>query len=191
MQHSERQLIAQAQRGRREAFGELVRRYQDRVFNLAYRLLGSVQEAEDVTQETFLCAFRALRTFRGRSQFFTWLYRIAVNKAANARRGRLLRYRRERDDKLLGDGQRPQENSPSRALEAEEEELLLQKALNQLSPDHRTVLVLSVIEGMKYEAIAETLHIPVGTVRSRLHRARLELREVLSSMDARAALGEE
>lgn len=175
-------LIADCLEGRTSAFGELVRRYQDRLFNTVYRLLANAEDARDVVQEAFLNAYQSLDTFKGDSLFFTWLYRIAFNAAIS--------YKRKRKAVLslngLPEGQGPSEpmdpseiNQPGFALEQVEEERRLQRALDRLSPQHRAVLVLKEIEGQKYEEIAEVLEVPVGTVRSRLHRARLELRDIL------------
>jgi RNA polymerase sigma-70 factor (ECF subfamily) len=173
-------LIAECLQGRADAFGELVRRYQDRLYNTVYRLLGNAEDARDVVQEAFLHAYQALDTFKGDSLFFTWLYRIAVNTAIT-----LKRKRRVVVSLTTGvhEAAQPLDMSeriqPGYALEQAEEERRLQRALNRLSPEHRTVLILKDIEGEKYETMAELLGVPIGTIRSRLHRARLELRDVL------------
>jgi RNA polymerase sigma-70 factor (ECF subfamily) len=175
-------LIARSARGDRAAFGELVQRYQDRLYNTVYRLLDNAEDAQDVVQDAFLNAYQSLAGFKGDAQFFTWLYRIAVNQAISLKRKRRL--------VLSGDARNsgrvviePLDESeqarPGRALERADDERTVQDALNRLSPDHRTVLVLKELEGQKYETIAEILQVPIGTVRSRLHRARLELRDLL------------
>jgi len=164
------------------AFGELIRRYQDRLFNSVFRILGNVEDAQDAVQETFLNAFRSLDSFKGDAEFFTWLYRIAWNTAVSLKRKQrvVLSLHGDRNghagiDPLDGsDG-----NQPGHALEKAEQERRVQDALTRLSPEHRTVLVLKEIENQKYETIAEILDLPVGTIRSRIHRARMELREIL------------
>jgi RNA polymerase sigma-70 factor, ECF subfamily len=172
-------LIAECLGGRGDAFGDLVRRHQDRLFNTVYRLLGNAEDARDVVQEAFLHAYQALDTFKGDSLFFTWLYRIAVNTAITWKRKR-------RAVLSLSPGLHEAEPAdvsergrPGFALEQAEEERRLQQALNRLSPEHRAVLILKDIEGEKYESMADLLGVPIGTIRSRLHRARLELRDLL------------
>jgi RNA polymerase sigma-70 factor (ECF subfamily) len=176
-------LIAECLQGRSAAFGELVRRYQDRLYNTAYRLMGNADDAQDVVQEAFLNAYQSLASFKGDSLFFTWLYRIAVNTAISLKRKQrvVLSIHGAGPDQPGVEPLDPSELSrPERALEQEEEERRVQRALDRLSPEHRTVLVLKEIEGQKYEAMAEILGVPIGTIRSRLHRARLELRQLLS-----------
>lgn len=172
-------LIADSRRGDPAAFGELVRRYQDRLYNTVYRLVGNADDALDVVQESFLHAYQALDGFKGDAQFFTWLYRIAVNTAISHKRKQRVPAVRL----APGDDDEPADRSevsqPGLALERAEEERRIQEALGRLSPEHRAVLILKEIEGQKYEAIADILGVPIGTIRSRLHRARLELREVL------------
>ena len=176
-------LIAAARAGQTEAFGELVRQHQDRLYPTVFRLTGSPEEAQDVLQEAFLRAFTKLDRFQGESSFYTWVYRIAVNLALSQRRKR-------RPNTQLGDNPTrsateivdPGENDPSLRLERLERDRLIQQALDALAPDHRAVVVLKEYDGLRYEEIAEILSIPVGTVRSRLHRARSELRVRLSSL---------
>jgi RNA polymerase sigma-70 factor (ECF subfamily) len=180
----EQQLIAECLQGRSAAFGELVRRYQDRLYNTVYRLLDNAEDAQDVVQDAFIHAYQSLTSFKGDSLFYTWLYRIAVNTAISWRRKQrnVLRLRadgnggREPADVSVG-------NEPGHALERAEEERRVQLALNRVSLEHRAVLILKDMEGQKYEAMAEILQVPIGTIRSRLHRARLEMRQVLEEMD--------
>jgi RNA polymerase sigma-70 factor (ECF subfamily) len=176
-------LIADCLRGNPAAFTVLMRRYEDRLFNTVFRLLGNAQDAEDVVQETFLNAYQSLHTFKGESQVFTWLYRIAYNTAISHKRKQkgTLSIDAGRNGEASGiEPLDPSEhNQPGNALQRSEEESRIQRALNQLSPEHKIVLVLKEMEGQKYETIADILQVPVGTVRSRLHRARLELREIL------------
>jgi RNA polymerase sigma-70 factor (ECF subfamily) len=178
----DRRLIAECLQGQSTAFGELVRRYQDRLYSTVYRLVDNAEDAQDVVQETFLNAYQALDTFKGDAQFFTWLYRIAVNAAISLKRKQrvVLRLNPGREDNA---GPEPVDTSdlsrPDHALETAEQGRRVQEALSRLSPEHRAVLVLKDMEGQKYEAMAEILGVPIGTIRSRLHRARLELRELL------------
>jgi RNA polymerase sigma-70 factor (ECF subfamily) len=176
----DRELISACLEGRTECFAELVRRYQDRLYNAVFRMLGSAEDAQDVVQEAFVNAYQALGSFKGEARFFTWLYRIAMNQAISWKRKRRvtarLELRHEENSQPLDQSVGSQ---PAEALERAEEEEQLQRALARLSMEHRVVLVLKEIEGLKYEEIAEALRVPIGTVRSRLHRARVELREVL------------
>jgi RNA polymerase sigma-70 factor (ECF subfamily) len=176
----DRQLITDCLRGRTEAFGELVKRYQDRLYNAVYRYLDNAEDAQDVVQEAFLSAYQALDGFKGGSQFFTWLYRIAMNHAIDRKRRRRLVLRVET---LQEEDRHPIDESdaanPTEVLGKKEERERLHQALQLLSAEHRLVLILKDIEGLKYEEMAETLDVPIGTIRSRLHRARLELREIL------------
>lgn len=187
MSVDDRQLIDECLKGRTEAYGELVRRYQDRVYNTVFRLLGQAEDAQDVAQETFLNAFHSLDSFKGDSQFFTWLYRIAVNAAISLKRKQRVALRLEHGYRAGAVSAEPTDVSewsqPGLALEKADEERRMQEVLNRLSPDHRSVLVLKEIDGLKYEDIAEVLQVPIGTVRSRLFRAREELRELLEQSD--------
>jgi RNA polymerase sigma-70 factor (ECF subfamily) len=176
--------------GDRAAFGVLVRRYQDRLFHTAYRLLGNADDALDVVQDSFLNAYQSLHQFKGDARFFTWLYRIAVNSAISLRR-RSARVAGRRAivsaDRAGGAATEPSDESegsrPGAAMERAEDERRLQVALDGLTTEHRTVLVLKEIEGRKYEVIADLLGVPIGTVRSRLHRARVELRDRLQGVE--------
>jgi RNA polymerase sigma-70 factor (ECF subfamily) len=178
----DRRLIAECLEGRTAAFGELVRRYQDRLYNTVYRLVDNAEDAQDVVQDAFLNAYQSLESFKGDAQFFTWLYRIAVNTAISLKRKQRVAFS-IRAGRATDGANEPLDGSefsrPEHALEKAEQERWIQGALNRLSAEHRTVLVLKEIEGQKYEQMAEILGVPIGTVRSRLHRARLELRELL------------
>jgi RNA polymerase sigma-70 factor (ECF subfamily) len=180
-------LIAECLQGRTAAFGELVKRYQDRLYNTAYRLMGNAEDAQDVVQEAFLNAYQSLGGFKGDSLFFTWLYRIAVNTAISLKRKQrvaLSIHTGPGEEGGIDPADPSVASQPTHALEQAEEERRVQQALDRLSPEHRTVLVLKEIEGQKYEMMAEILGVPIGTIRSRLHRARLELRELLSQEES-------
>src|SRR5262245_13393895 len=150
-------------------------------------MLDNAEDAYDVVQEAFLNAYQSLNSFKGDAEFFTWLYRIAFNAAISLKRKRRAAPRLEWTD---GDkaGIEPIDESafsePGSNLARTEEEAILQTALNRLSPEHRSVLVLKDIDGQKYEDIAEILNVPIGTIRSRLHRARMELRELLQAKES-------
>jgi RNA polymerase sigma-70 factor, ECF subfamily len=175
-------LIAECRHGDTAAFGVLVRRYQDRLFNTVFRLVGNAEDSYDVVQEAFLNAYQSLDGFKGDALFFTWLYRIAVNTAISLKRKQ--RSAVSIDAHRNGEGgieplDSSEESRPGHALEQAEQERRIQRALARLSPEHRAVLVLKDMEGQKYETMAEVLQVPIGTIRSRLHRARVELRELL------------
>ena len=174
-------LIADCLGGDTAAFGELVRRHQDRLYNTVYHLVDNAEDALDVVQEAFLNAYQSLESFKGDSLFFTWLYRIAVNTAISLKRKkRVLARIANRNGEMVVEPADPSEsNRPGHALEQAEEEHKLHGALARLSAEHRAVLVMKELEGQKYEEIAEALNVSLGTIRSRLHRARLELRELL------------
>jgi RNA polymerase sigma-70 factor (ECF subfamily) len=183
--NDENSLIAACRAGRTEAFGVLVQRYQDRLYPTMLRLTGSADDALDLLQDAFLRAFEKLDRFQGESSFYTWVYRIAVNLALSGRRRRRVTARigigggrgeplDPQDDSSLSD--------PTLPLERAERDDLIQSALNSLADDHRAVVVMKEFDGLHYEEIATILNIPVGTVRSRLHRARLDLRERLKGV---------
>ncbi|HYT91223.1 MAG TPA: sigma-70 family RNA polymerase sigma factor [Gemmataceae bacterium] len=187
MSADDHRLIAECLKGRAAAFGELVCRYQDRLFNTVYRLLDSAEDAQDVVQEAFLSAYQSLDSFKGDSQFYTWLYRIAFNTAISLKRKQrvVLSLHTARDEGDIEPLDASELSQPEHALEKAEEERRIQHALNRLSPEHRAVLIMKDMEGQKYETMAEALQVPIGTIRSRLHRARLELRELLRQEEER------
>jgi RNA polymerase sigma-70 factor (ECF subfamily) len=181
----DRRLIEQCLGGRRDAFGELVSRYQARLYNVVIRLVDHADDAADVVQDAFLNAFQSLPSFKGDAEFFTWLYRIAFNSAISLKRRKRATVSLDAGGPDGGiDPDDPSEYvKPGQALQRMEDEAQLQEAMSRLSSEHREVLVLKDIEGMKYEDIAEILGVPIGTIRSRLHRARLELRDLLPPQD--------
>jgi RNA polymerase sigma-70 factor (ECF subfamily) len=175
-------LIAASRTGDPAAFGELVRRYQDRLYRTVARILDNPEDARDVVQDAFLHAYQALDSFKGDALFFTWLYRIAVNAAISLRRKKraVLSLHAARPGEGAAEPRDPSDGCrPGFALEQAEQEQRVRRALARLSPEHRAVLVMKDMEGQKYEAMADALGVPVGTIRSRLHRARMELRELL------------
>ncbi|RPI73989.1 MAG: sigma-70 family RNA polymerase sigma factor [Planctomycetaceae bacterium] len=189
MAKPDQELIAECLRGQSHAFGELVARYQNRLYNTLKNVLGSAEEAQDACQDTFLTAYQKLHTFGGRSAFYSWLFRIAFNTAIS-------RTRKKRRATVSIDAAQEQTGSepidmrndlqPGHSLETAERQTAVREALAELSEEFRTVLVLKEMEGLKYEEIAEIVDCPIGTVRSRIHRAREELRERLSAWMAEA-----
>lgn len=170
-------LVERVQRGERAAFDVLVRKYQHKILNLITRYVHDPMEAQDVAQEAFIKAYRALRNFRGDSAFYTWLYRIAINTAKNF---------------LVAQGRRPPgsdidaqdaeqfdvesrlkyRDTPEQELLKDELEKAVYRAIDELPDDLRTAITLREMEGMSYEDIATAMDCPIGTVRSRIFRAR-------------------
>lgn len=192
-------LVRQVQAGRVDAFAHLVVRYQDRIHNACWRICRNLDDARDLTQETFLKAFTAIAGFEGKSGVYTWLFRIAVNLALSHRKKAKLRYVASLDaGDDSGDGesagsaaQRVADGrsvGPGAALEAQEMRRRVAGALRAVDENHRVMLVLRDIEGFDYARIAEILDVPVGTIKSRVHRARAALRQIMEETpDADAA----
>jgi RNA polymerase sigma-70 factor (ECF subfamily) len=182
---TDRELVEQARAGDAEAFGSLVRRHQKRIFRLAYHLVRSGAEAEDVTQETFVRAYQALDRFDGRSEPFTWLYRIAVNLSLNS-----IRARKPTKDSTPSDDPRiegllselrPQQPDPAASSQQRQLAAALCEGIDTLSDTLRTTLILVCIDGVAHEEASRILGCPEGTVAWRVHEARRKLREYLSS----------
>jgi RNA polymerase sigma-70 factor (ECF subfamily) len=180
-------LVNACRAGQTEAFGALVERYQERLYATILRLIGSAEDAKDVLQDTFLRAYEKLEQFQGESSFYTWVYRIAVNLALSdrrRRRGGTVHYQRAdglgRECEELADTSL--DADPTFPLERAERDRAVEAALHQLCPDHRAIVVLKDFDGRRYEEISTILDVPLGTVRSRLHRARCELRERLRGL---------
>jgi len=182
----DRRAIADCLAGRADAFGDLVRRYQDRLFAAVYRIVDHADDAQDAVQDAFLNAYQSLGNFKGDAEFYTWLYRIAFNAAVSRQRKRraVVSLESGRNGQAVAD---PTDDSegvrPGELMERAEEHAALYAALERLSIEHRAVLVMKEIDGLKYEQIADVTGVPIGTVRSRLHRARLELRDLLAAGD--------
>jgi RNA polymerase sigma-70 factor (ECF subfamily) len=171
---SELDLIAQAQQGDRRAFGELVRRHREGVINVVYRMCGDANVAEDAAQEAFIRAWQHLASYRPRSPFRNWVYRIATNAALDA-----LRRERETVD-IDALAVASSDEGPEAAVEGEERGERVRQAVLALPPASRAAVVLREYEGLSYQEIADTLGIPMGTVMSRLNYARKRLRESLA-----------
>jgi len=176
------QLIAGALAGDTAAFGELATRHQDRLYNTLVHVVGSAEDAYDVVQDALVQAFLKLDTFHGASAFYTWLYRIAFNLAISRRRRQRPFVSVEQHRLMAGEEPLERGAGPGERIEQHERAVQVQQALAALSEEHRAVLVLREIDGCCYETIGEILDLPVGTVRSRLHRARLQLREQLKEV---------
>ncbi|HEY0076368.1 MAG TPA: sigma-70 family RNA polymerase sigma factor [Abditibacteriaceae bacterium] len=182
---TEAQLLERCRAGDLEAFDDLMARHQNRVFSLCLWLLRDHDAASDAAQETFIRAFRAIGNFRGECAVSTWLHRIAVNVAGDSatRRKRAAKplSELETDDSPAPEAVAPLRENPLETLARNERQQAVRKALDELSEHHRTVLVLFDIQGHSYEDIAQVLELPIGTVKSRLNRARAALRERLET----------
>jgi RNA polymerase sigma-70 factor (ECF subfamily) len=187
MSADERRLIDRLIERDEQAFSEIVRRYQDKVFSLIYRMLGNRPEAEDVAQDVFITVFKTIESFRGEAKFTTWLLRIAANHAKN-RIKHLARRPTEGADpddvsqlRQLPDRPAPpvqaQIDTPDKVLEAAETNALMQQAVAALDEDQRLLVVLRDVEELSYEEIGEITGLPEGTIKSRLHRARMAIKE--------------
>lgn len=189
---SDAELIERTRTGDAGAFDGLIERYQDRVYNLCYRLCPNHADAADLTQTAFLKALESLSRFEARSNFFTWLYRIAANEALSLRRQRRRRPSVSLDS--VDDDRRAAEpaleESSAIATRIDQADLMkrLEAALEQLDDEFRVAVVLRDVEDMDYSEIADVLGVPVGTVKSRIHRGRMMLRTILSA-PARASGG--
>lgn len=176
-QEQDQQLVERVQQGEKRAFDLLVLKYQHKIYALVMRFVHDTQEAQDVAQEAFIKAYRALGNFRGESAFYTWLYRIAINTAKNhlvAKGRRPPDVDIEADDAefFIGDNGLKDIDTPEHNLLRDEIEQVVHKAIHQLPEDLRTALTLREFDGLSYEEIAEVMQCPVGTVRSRIFRAR-------------------
>jgi len=189
MSLAERLLIARLKEREEHAFSEVFRLYGDKVFSLVYRMIGNRAEAEDITQEVFITVFKTIETFRGEAKFTTWLLRIAANQSKNR-----IKYlaRRATDPEGLdgggvGDVQAApnvvpltgQVDAPDVIMEAKEIDQLTQQAVMALDEDQRELVVLRDVEEMSYQEIGEITGLPEGTIKSRLHRARMAIKEWL------------
>jgi RNA polymerase sigma-70 factor (ECF subfamily) len=186
----ERMLIRRLQDRDERAFEEVVRLYENKVYNLVYRMIGSSEEAEDLAQEVFVTVFKSIDSFRGEAKFSTWLYRIAANHCKNRMKylgRRSYKQTGELDEAAEREAQkaqpsaiRPQVDGPDAVLEGLELERLVQRSMQALDEEHREVIVLRDLEDLSYEEIAQITGVELGTVKSRLHRARLQLKELMA-----------
>lgn len=185
---NDKQLIARCQRGDKDAFDTLFRLYEKRVYNLAYRLSTNYDEANDITIDAFVRVFQAIKLFRGASNFSTWLFRIVTNvyldrrKRSKNKQHLSLQEYIELDENSVARQIEDPGPTPDLVIEGIERSELLQKAINELPDYQRTMVILYHTEGLAYDEIAEVLSLPIGTVKSRLNRARLTLREKLEPL---------
>jgi RNA polymerase sigma-70 factor, ECF subfamily len=184
----ERRLVRKLRERDERAFRELIEQYGDRVYNLTYRMLGDRQEAEDVAQEVFITVFKSIDSFRGDSKLSTWLYRVTANHCKNRIKYLARRYDRskaEYDDGIDRDRATAAYTAPNPSRKPDEQmegmelELQLQGAIADLDEEHRLLVVLRDVEELSYDEICQITGLPEGTVKSRLHRARLALRKKL------------
>ena len=176
-------LVEKARAGDAQAFGLIFERSKGMVWNVAYRMTGDFDAAEDLAQDVFVTAWRKLASFRGESAFSTWLYRITVNKAFNAKKsGKMVQRLTDEEMANLVDVETFAQQNPSAGVDQMETERVLAGLLAQLEPERRLALILREIEGLSYEEIAEAMDTPVGTVRSRISRAREELEAIAKKM---------
>ncbi len=180
-------LIQRSQQGDLQAFDRLVATQQDRIYHLAYRITGNFHDAQDATQEAFLKAYRALPQYRHGASFQTWLYRIATNAALDVIRRRPQAPPISLDEAPFAGHL----DDPDDEEQRHEVQRRVHRALAALSPEHRTVVLLRDFEGLTYDEIAVIFGIPVGTVRSRLSRAREALRPLLSDLAPHGRSGED
>jgi RNA polymerase sigma-70 factor (ECF subfamily) len=187
-QEDDQSLVRIFQADREDAFDSLLLRYKDRVFNICYRFLGDYQESDDTAQEIWVKVYRFLKGFRLEARFSTWLFRITINACKNKLSS--AQYRDNKKIISLSNSQdsdtdipfkemKDNSHSPLKEIERKEKLRLIQKAIDSLSQDHKTVIILRDIEGMSYDEIVQITGDKPGTVKSRLARARLELRKKL------------
>lgn len=188
---NEREVILACQKGDAQAFEYLVSRYQKQMFNMAFRMTGSYEEACEVVQEAFLSAYRSIKKYRGEAKFSTWLYSITINQTRS--RLKEMRNRDFHEGQSIDDPQGDDPDSPVKqyssdqigvAEQVEQKEIKekVQECINALDEEHREVVVLRDIQGFSYDEIAEMLKVPDGTVKSRLFRARLLLKDSIGKV---------
>jgi RNA polymerase sigma-70 factor (ECF subfamily) len=186
----EQLLVDRCRQGDRESFAQLMRLHERQIYNFTYRMLGDEEEAEDLTQDIFVAAFKGIRKFRGEAKFSTWLYRIALNQTRNrikylsrrdffAKQSRRVQYRQEspweNPDLLPDSAPTPEQWTLTKSMAAQ-----VQECLNQIPPQARQILVMRDVQGFSYEELSEMLSLNPGTVKSRLHRARSALQQCLA-----------
>jgi RNA polymerase sigma-70 factor, ECF subfamily len=176
----DRELVARCQLGEADAFNELVSRHQDRVYAAVTRFCGNGEDAADVVQRAFINAYRKISEFKGDAAFSTWIYRIAFNQAISFRRENRrtsVSLHAKDEDGLIAEP--VDERAPGESMETEETRKKVRQALERLEDEDRQIIILKDLQGHSYDEIAAILQVPKGTVRSRLHRARMELKEKL------------
>jgi RNA polymerase sigma-70 factor, ECF subfamily len=180
-------IVERALTGDAEAFGEIVRRWERRIFALTYGMLGREEDARDATQETFLAAFRNLRGFRGEAKVSSWLHRIAVNQCITRQRRAKIRSESALDEEhdANGDGfVTPLSHSPARVAEGRQETEAVRRAVNSLPNELRQVVVMKEFEELTFREIADALDLPLSTVKSRLYTALKQLQMRLQKFES-------
>ncbi|HET9528123.1 MAG TPA: sigma-70 family RNA polymerase sigma factor [Pyrinomonadaceae bacterium] len=181
-------IVQRALTGDAEAFGEIVRRWERRIFALAYGMLGREDDARDATQETFLAAFRNLRGFRGEAKVSSWLHRIAVNQCISRQRQAKVRSEAALEDEQEKDAApfvTPVQYSPARVVEGRQETVAVRRAINSLPIELRQVVIMKEFEELTFREIAEALDVPLSTVKSRLYTALKQLQMRLQKFEGR------
>jgi len=185
---SDEVIVERALTGDAEAFGELVRRWERRIFALTYGMLGREEDARDATQETFLAAFRNLRGFRGEAKVSSWLHRIAVNQCITRQRRAKVRSESALEDEQdhdAGSFATPVSESPVRVVEGRQETLAVRRAINSLPIELRQIVVMKEFEELTFREIADALDLPLSTVKSRLYTALKQLQMRLQKFESR------
>src|SRR5215207_430401 len=179
-------IVERALTGDAEAFGELVRRWERRIFALTYGMLGREEDARDATQETFLAAFRNLRGFRGEAKVSSWLHRIAVNQCISRQRRSNVRSESALEDEHeTTDFATPLSHSPAHLVEGRQETAAVRRAINSLPIELRQVVVMKEFEELSFREIADALDLPLSTVKSRLYTALKQLQMRLENFESR------
>ena len=178
-------IVERALTGDAEAFGELVRRWERRIFALTYGMLGREEDARDATQETFLAAFRNLRGFRGEAKVSSWLHRIAVNQCISRQRRSKVRSESALEEEHETSFATPRRYSPAHLAEGRQETAAVRRAINSLPVELRQVVVMKEFEELTFREIADALDLPLSTVKSRLYTALKQLQMRLQKFDSR------
>jgi RNA polymerase sigma-70 factor (ECF subfamily) len=178
-------IVERALTGDAEAFGELVRRWERRIFALTYGMLGREEDARDATQETFLAAFRNLRGFRGEAKVSSWLHRIAVNQCISRQRRSKVRSESALEEEHETSFTTPRSYSPAHLAEGRQETVAVRRAINSLPVELRQVVVMKEFEELTFREIADVLDLPLSTVKSRLYTALKQLQMRLQKFESR------
>lgn len=181
------EMVDRCLRGERQAFDLLVEKYYKKIYNLAFRFVGDTEEANDLAQDIFTAAYKNIKKFRGDAKFSTWLFQIATNRGKNRfkylkRRGYFANRGSSDDEEERNDLQQnipDHTTNPETLLAGRQLQTIVQHAIDSLDPDHKEIVILRDIEGFSYEEIAKILNLPEGTTKSRLHRARMIVKEKL------------
>ncbi|SNS85231.1 RNA polymerase, sigma-24 subunit, RpoE [Anaerovirgula multivorans] len=184
LQHQEAVLIEKAKTGDVESFELLIASYQKRAFNIAYRMLGNLEDANDITQEALVKVYRSIHNFKGNSSFSTWLYSIVNNVCIDFirknKKAKLLYIDKQQDGESYQREIPDEINTPECLFEKNEIKRMVHDAINQLNYEQRNIIILRDIQGFSYQEIAEMINVSVGTVKSRISRARSNLKEIIS-----------